>query len=132
MGPEAAVAASGSVAGALRGSRRQLQRPGAPQEPPRGQEVAVAASRNVAGALQKPGSSVCSGQERRRSVAEARKQRLQRLCKVTGTEQPTEAQGHHGPNYYRDMYLSKFGGKGVLKGKCSARGPTKMSEAIAD
>ena len=45
----------------------------------RGQEAAVAASRSVAGALQRPGSSSCSVWERCKSVAEPRKQQLQRL-----------------------------------------------------
>ena len=91
-GEEAAVAASGSVTGALQrlGSsscsdqercrsvaedqKQQLQRLGALQERHRGQEAAVAASGSVAEA----GSSSCSVRERCRSVAEARKQQLQR------------------------------------------------------
>ena len=30
------------------------------------------------------------------------------------------------------VYISEFWGKRVLNGKCFARGPRKMSEAIAD
>ena len=29
-------------------------------------------------------------------------------------------------------FRTEFGGKGALNGKCSARGPRKMSEAVAD
>ena len=33
---------------------------------------------------------------------------------------------------YIYIYIYEVWGKGVLNGKCSARGPSKMSEAIAD
>ena len=33
---------------------------------------------------------------------------------------------------YIYIYTYMFGGKGVLNGKCAARGPRKMIEAVAD
>ena len=128
MVSEGAVAASWSVAGAFGGLRRsscsvrergrsvlwpqkqQLQRLGALQERSVVSEGAVAASGSVAGALCGLRSSSCSVPQRCRSVAEARKQQLQRSAAVaaiscSGQERKPgrEARGAREPNIIIDI-----------------------------